>query len=375
MLPSTVTSFIWYFVKPYRYGFLAVIGLSLIWATNEAFFAYFIKWIVDELTAKSTSKETISLFAITPLVFIFIGWTLMDIAMRVQGFVLRNLFPRFRASIRETVFSYVQQHSHKYFSERFAGKIANKLSDLPNASERIVEIVCVNCIPILFTLVLAISLLWNTNPKFAGIMIIWFCLHMGALFAFAPYCNRLFSDHADAVSTLNGKVVDCFSNIMNVRLFARIKFEKEYFASYQNDEIKKARKALLYLEIMRLIQGVSGLFLIFVMLITMIKFWQQGLITIGDFSLIAILSFNMLGMIWWLSFQILQLFKEVGTLKAALSLVVNPLEITDSVDAKPLVVTKGEIKFDNVSFYYRKQNRLFENKSITHDSTRYQFIP
>jgi ATP-binding cassette subfamily B protein len=152
---------------------------------------------------------------------------------------------------------------------------------------------------------------------------------------------------------------------MNVRLFARIKFEKEYFATYQKDEIKKSRKALLYLEIMRVFQGLSGLFLIFMMLITLIKGWQQGWVTIGDFSLIAILSFNVLGMIWWLSFQLMQLFKEVGTLKAALSLVVKPLDIIDTEGAKPLVVTKGEIKFDNVSFYYRTHNRLFENKSVT----------
>ncbi len=90
MLPYTVTSFIWYFVKPYRYWFFAVIGLSLIWATNEALFAYYIKWIVDELTALHGNKGAISLLAIKPLVFIFVSWTLMDIAMRVQGFVMRG---------------------------------------------------------------------------------------------------------------------------------------------------------------------------------------------------------------------------------------------------------------------------------------------
>ncbi len=368
MLPSTVSSFIWYFVKPYKYWFLAIIGLSLIWAVNEAFFAYFIKWLVNDLTMMDAAKETVSLLAIKPLVLIFILWTLMDIAMRVQGFMMRAIMPRFRAHIRESVFSYVQQHSHRYFSERFAGKIANKLSDLPNSSERIVEIICVNFIPIIFTLGLALILLWNANPKFAVIMMIWFCLHMGALFAFAPSCNRLFGEHADAVSTLNGKVVDCLSNIMNVRLFSRIKFEKEYFATFQQEEITKARKALWNLELMRVIQGASGLFLIFVMLITLIKGWQQGWVTLGDFSLIGILSFNMLGMIWWLSFQIMQVFKEVGTLEAALSLVVKPLEIVDDVHAKPLVVTRGEIKFNKVGFYYHQTHSLFENKSITIDA-------
>lgn len=365
MLPSTIIGFLWHFVKPFKYAFFAVIGLSLIWATNEAFFAYFIKWIVNELTAQDVGREKLSLWAIKPLVFIFVFWTLMDIAMRVQGFIMRSIMPRFRAKMREEVYLYVQHHSHRYFSERFAGKLANKLSDLPASSERIIEIICVTFIPILFALTLALILLWNANPRFAIIMMIWFCLHMGALFAFGPYCNHLFAQHADAVSTLNGKIVDCFTNIMNVRLFARIKFEKQYFKQFQQEEINKARKALLYVELMRMIQGASGLFLIFVTLATLIEGWQQGWVTLGDFSLISILAFTMLGMIWFLSFQIMQVFKEIGTIDAALSLVTKPLEIVDSLDAKPLVVTRGEIKFDNVSFYYQQAHRLFENKSIT----------
>ncbi|HLF66589.1 MAG TPA: ATP-binding cassette domain-containing protein, partial [Gammaproteobacteria bacterium] len=78
-----------------------------------------------------------------------------------------------------------------------------------------------------------------------------------------------------------------------------------------------------------------------------------------------ILSFNILGMVWYLSMQTMQLFKEIGTMKAALSLVVKPLEIVDEHDALPLKVIRGEIVFDDVSFYYQHANRLFENKSVT----------
>lgn len=356
-------TFLWHFFKPFKTWFFIITGLSLIWATNEAFFAYFIKLIVDRLAIAGPVDNVWSLL-MGPLLFIFGFWLAMDIAMRVQGFMMRAVMPRFRANMRESVFSYVQQHSHRYFSERFAGKLANKLSDLPNSSERIVEMMCVNFVPILFTFCLALGLLWNASPLFAGIMLTWFILHMGALALFAPRANRLFAQHADAVSLLNGKVVDCFSNIANVRLFARKKYEQAYFHQFQMDEIQKSRDALWRIEIMRVLQGISGLFLIFTMLATLIIGWQDGWVSLGDFTLISLLSFNMLGMIWWLSFQTMQLFKEIGTLKAALSLVVKPLEIVDTLDAKPLVVTRGEIAFEEVSFYYHQGQRLFDNKSI-----------
>ncbi len=363
MIPTTIPAFLWYFVKPYKFWFFAIIGLSLIWAANEAFYAYFIKLIVDRLASHEPQVSVWQLLQ-GPLLAIFSLWLAMDIAMRVQGFLVRAVVPKFRAHMREQVFAYVQQHSHHYFSERFAGKLANKLADLPSSGDRIVEMVGVSFIPILLTFVLALGLLWNTNFWFALIMLTWFTLHMGALALFAPHAHKLFARHADAVSMLSGKIVDCFSNIANVRLFARQKYEQAYFHGYQLDEIQKSRDALLSIELMKIIQGLSGLFLISTMLITLIIGWQAGWVSLGDFTLISLLSFNMLGMIWWLSMQTMQLFKEIGTLKAALSLVIKPLEIVDDHDAMPLVVTAGEIEFNNVSFYYQNTNRLFENKSV-----------
>src|SRR5690349_6580386 len=102
-----------------------------------------------------------------------------------------------------------------------------------------------------------------TKPLFAGILIVWFIMHMGVTLIFLHKGNQYWEVHSESVTTLSGKIVDTLTNILNVRLFARAGFENEYLTEFQQDEIHKAQKAMWLIEKMRIYQGLAGLFLIF----------------------------------------------------------------------------------------------------------------
>jgi len=101
------------------------------------------------------------------------------------------------------------------------------------------------------------------------------------------------------------------------------------------------------------------------MVFTLVHGWTQGWVSIGDFTLVIMLSFGLLGMIWWMSFQLRVFFKEIGTIKSALMLIAKEHDIQNAPDAKGLVVTKGSIQFDDVNFYYKRNNVLFDQFSVT----------
>src|SRR6185312_3769336 len=64
--------------------------------------------------------------------------------------------------------------------------------------------------------------------------------------------------------------------------------------------------------------------------------------------------------------RMLEFIKVVGTCNEALSFIQVPHEITNAADAAPLVVTHGEIKFQNLSFKYPSSNALlFNNLNVT----------
>ena len=152
--------------------------------------------------------------------------------------------------------------------------------------------------------------------------------------------------------------------MLTVRLFSRASYEAYYIESYQQDEIKKSKKASLQLEKMKLFQGLAGLCLVFFMISTLIRGWIAGWVSIGDFSLVTMLFFSMLGMVWFMSYQITVFVREAGKIKAALALINVPFGITDIKDAKDLSISKGEIEFKNVCFTYQSAVTVFNDISV-----------
>ncbi len=114
-------------------AFLILFVTALIWAVNETFFPYFIKLIVNTIHDYKGIPANIYSVLTVPVASMFSVWFVMEAAMRIQGVTTVYAFPRFRANIREAVYAYVKEHSYEYFSNNFAGSIAKKLSDLPQA--------------------------------------------------------------------------------------------------------------------------------------------------------------------------------------------------------------------------------------------------
>jgi ATP-binding cassette subfamily B protein len=227
------------------------------------------------------------------------------------------------------------------------------------------EILSFNFSSIIVGLIIALVLMWFAHPLFACILLAWFILHMGITCAFLRIGNKRWELHSAAVTTLSGKVVDSLTNILNVRLFSRAGFESRYLQNVQHDEMTKAKSALRINEVMRFFQGLCGLALIFSMIFLLIHGWVQGWITLGDFTLISMLSFWVLGMTWYMSYQLTVFVREVGTIKDALSLVTRMHDVKDSPQAIPLKISQSDIQFVNVNFAYQKKHAVFENLNVT----------
>ena len=130
-IPKSVSGFLWHFMKIQPIAFSVMVLGAIIWSVNETFFPYFIKLIVNAITNYKGEPSQIYQVLFWPVLALVSVWIAMEIALRTQGIVMVTAFPRFRANIRKTVYDYVKQHSHEYFSNHFAGSIANKISDLP----------------------------------------------------------------------------------------------------------------------------------------------------------------------------------------------------------------------------------------------------
>lgn len=364
-LPKTTIQFLFHFVREQWIKFAILITTSLMWAMNDSLFPYFIKRIVNTLVAYHGVRRDVyhALYGVLALIAFF--WIFSEILARLQGIVAIYFFPKLRASMRNAVFGYVKSHSHEYFANQFAGNIAKKLNDLPNSAQVMLETICFQFVTAAFFAIFVLVLMWFSNPIFAVILVVWLCCHMGITLFCMYRANNLWEIHSDSVSTLSGKIVDAFTNMLNVRLFSRGDYEKNYLATFQQDEINKAKKAMWLLEFMRMGLGVSGLALIFAMMIALIEGWIHGWVTIGDFTQVNMQMFWLLGWIWNVSYQLSVFVREAGTVSDALTLLRKEHDVVDVPFAKPIRISHGKIIFDRVNFSYRENQNLFQDFNLT----------
>jgi ATP-binding cassette subfamily B protein len=285
--PKTIYKFIWHFIRKQKYKFSVFVIAAMIWSASDAVFPYLLKLLINRIQDYHGDTIGAVLAVKGILIVLAIFWLVSDIILRVQGFLQMYTFPQFQASIREAAFNYVKHHSYDYFSSHFSGNIAKKISDLPQSAHAMIEIIIFQFITSITGVCIVLVLMWTVQPIFSCILFIWLCIHFSIAGLFVKFGNRLWEKHSESVSTLSGKIVDVLGNILNVRLFARGKYELNYMREYQGDVIKKAQKAIFWTEFMRIGLGLNGLLLIFCMIFTLLYNWSHGLITIGDFTQIS----------------------------------------------------------------------------------------
>lgn len=364
-LPQTTFSFIYHFARKQWIKFSIIIFAFIVWATSEAIFPYFLKRIVNTISAFHGDRAGIYTAVSGILILIALFWIADELFMRLEGIIQIYAFPKFRATIREAVFNYVTSHSHEYFSSNFAGNIAKKLADLPTSCQTLMEIICFQFVTAFTGGVIVFVIMWMTQPLFALILLAWLFVHLSITLLFLRRGDHLWEVHSEAVSDLSGKIVDVFTNMLNVRLFARRKYEAAYLGKFQDDEIAKAQKAMWVIEMMRIGLGINGLCLILGMIFMLLHGWVQHWVTLGDFTQVMMQTVWLLGWMWYITFQLTVFVREKGTIGNALMLIQKSHDLTDKPTAKPIMISHGEISFEQVSFAYQQNRDVFNHLNIT----------
>ncbi|MFZ4116483.1 MAG: ABC transporter ATP-binding protein [Chthoniobacterales bacterium] len=365
-LPKTVFPFIFYFVRQQWIKVFIAIVASASWGVYSALFPYFLKNLINVLESHQLSVALMQAASIKIIALIIGFWIVAHLFHILQGFVFRVRFcARFRASIREALFKYVQTHSASYFATHFSGTIASKISDIPTNCELMVNDLCIQ-FTTAFVMALSVFVsMWMSRPLFALLLLVWLISHFVITFFFLKKTNPALEKHAHAVTALSGRIVDVFSNIQNVKLFAREKKEEMMLHRDQEEEVRQSHQAYTQVEWMQIAFSINHTFLITGMLFLLIRGWQHHWVSLGDFAQIMMQSFYLSGWVWFVSEQINGFIKRAATVNAALSLIQKPHDIVDAPHASILSVPRGEVCFENVTFSYLGNHAVFKNFSVT----------
>ena len=163
---------------------------------------------------------------------------------------------------------------------------------------------------------------------------------------------------------LTGRIVDTYTNILTVKLFARARHED----AYVRDAIEE-HTGLFYASLrLNTLFGFS-LTTLNAMLVTgtgaiAIALWVHGKIAVGTVAMALPLSWQIISIAGWVALRVTEIFENIGVVQEGMMTIARPIGLADRPGAKELKVTRGEIAFEDVRFGYGRENGLIAGLSL-----------
>ncbi len=360
--PKSPREFISYFFKPYRVYFFILFFIILIVASYSTVQPYVLKKLIDAATPLLGKRALIGA-TILPALILIILTIVNNIAWRLNNYVILKSVPKLKSDIISQTSDYVHGHSFKFFQDNLSGAISNRIVDLANNTDSLVQSTRELLVRFLI-LVSAIFIAAIVNPLFSAIFLIWTLLVIGMAVYFNKKIEPLSNIFAEARSHSVGNVVDSFANAISVILFSGKNFEKKYLKTSLDDMVKKdiklQKRLMKYAVSMSVMTVLIEIFTIF----PLIYLGSKGALTIGDFALIFILSINVIEQVWSITEVFFRVSEQLGIFNQAIKFLSQKPDIIDDPNALPLQIETGEIVFSHVNFYYTESQRLFEDKTL-----------
>lgn len=360
--PTTASKFTQHFFKPYRKYFFILFFVILFVSAYSTVQPYILKKLIDAATPLLGQEGLIR--ATLPPALILITLTILNsLAWRINNYVIYKSVPQLKADIIAQTSDYVHGNSLKFFQDNLSGAISNRIIDLANTTDDLIS-TGRELLLRLFILMSAIVIAAFANPMFSVIFLVWtLCVVvLGVYFnnKIEPLSNVFAKVRSEAV----GNVVDSFANAINVILFTGKAFEKKYLQSSLKEMVNKnvnlQKRLMKYAIVMSIMTTIIEILSISLLIYLGFK----GMLTIGDFALIFILSHNIIEQVWTVTEVFFRVSEQMGTFKQAIQFLSQKPEIVDLPNAKPLQIKDGTVVFSRVQFFYNDSQKLFEDKTL-----------
>lgn len=354
--PEGLKEFYLYFLRQIWPIVTAACILSAVSAFFDAIIPVFVGWIIDlfsNTTPANVWQDGKWIF-ISILVILVLRPFIAFLAMLVSH---HGQFPGFTNLIRWQSHHHVSRQSLHFFQSDFAGRIANKVMQTGMALRQSVMSVQDSIWYVGAFVISAIGFIGNASLYLTIPILLWLCAYFAVLYFFLPRIRKQSAIMSEVHSMLTGRLVDSYTNIQTVKLFAGSDFEDKYVASGIKQHTKEIQNLFRFFTYMWFILHVINGALLLGVGAVAILLWQSGTITIGEVAMVLPLTVQLRNMAAWVMEIANGVFENTGTVEEGMETIAKPLTVVDKKDAKTLTVEKGYIEFDNVGFDYDSMSR------------------
>ncbi|WP_409562456.1 ABC transporter ATP-binding protein [Hyphomicrobium sp. MC8b] len=351
--PDTLWAFYWFFIKPLWPFFVLLLIAGCLGSTIEVALMGFIGAIVDKMRTHGDPATFVSTYGWMLAGMAFVALVLRPVISTAHDFIKNQMLSAgCTTRIRWQTHRYVLRQSLGFFQNDFAGRVANKIMQTGTSlRESVVQL---------------IDALWYASVQFIGSallfaasdwrltipLIAWLVAYVVALRYFVPRIKARSTEASEARSMLVGRIVDSYTNIMTVKLFAHAEREDIYAREALTEQMTKWQASLRLITGMEItLYSLNGLLLV-ATTGTAIWLWTLHHVSVGDIAVVGGLVIRIVTMSGWVMWTIADVFENIGVVHEGMETISRPNLLVDTPDAKPVVVPRGEIRFDHIHFHY-----------------------
>jgi ATP-binding cassette subfamily B multidrug efflux pump len=269
--------------------------------------------------------------------------------------VNQAIVPSLTNRIRWQNHRYVIRQSLGFFQNDYAGRIANRIMQTGGAlRESAVQIVDAIWYVTIYT-GSAIALFARADFWLAAPLVAWVFAYVGLLWLFIPRIKQRSWRASEAGSKLMGRIVDGYSNVLTLKLFAHTRREEAYVAEAMGEQTDKLRRMTRVTTVMDASIATLNGFLIAGTSALALWLWSEGRVTVGAIALSTGLVIRINNMSGWIMWVVNGIFENVGTVQDGITTIAQPRAVRDREGAMPLAVTNGAVHFHDIHFHYGKQ--------------------
>ncbi|WP_170382270.1 ABC transporter ATP-binding protein [Ruegeria atlantica] len=362
--PTRLWPFMLEYSRPFMRVFFWTALISIIVAAVEVGLIYYMGRVVDLL---SGSPAEVWQAHGTELILMAVFVLLLRPMLHVVDVLLLNntILPNFGTIIRWRAHKHVLRQSVGWFENDFAGRIANRIMQTPPAAGEAVFQVFDAISFSLAYLVGAAILLMAADPRLLLPLLIWFALYALLVRWTVERVGPASKAASDARSAVTGRVVDSYTNIHSVKMFAHDEQELDY----AREAIAETRRTFqIEMRIFTIMDAVlvtlNGLLIVGVVGWA-IALWMQGSASVGVVAAATALTLRLNAMTGWIMWALTSFFRQLGVVAEGMETIAQPIDLLDSGDAKPLKLTNGQIEIRDLSHHYGRKTGGLDHINLT----------
>ena len=247
---------------------------------------------------------------------------------------------------------HVVRQSWTFFQNDFAGRISNRVMQTgPALRESLVMTFDAGWYIVVYgssALLLLVSIDWRLTPP----ILLWFAGYAIMLRCVVPRLRERSRRVSEMRSNLTGRVVDSYTNILTVKLFARAQDEDAWVREAIDEHTSAFRDQTRMITGYIMILSLMNAALIVSTASVAIWQWSAGRIAVGAVATAMPLAWQLTNIAGWVARSVTAIFENIGTVQDGMRSIAVPRQMPDAPDAVALRVTGGEIRFDHVHFDY-----------------------